>query len=318
MSTRVGIGLSAGIVGVFGLTQVPFPHHSLFVDAILDAGHAPLFAVFTWFAWSRLRRSSMPNTQALGAALALAVVLGVLTEGTQYFTARNADLGDFLRDLTGAGAVGILVLTRTPAPFTRSRRRAPLRLLRIGILAALLAVPALPLLRIAQAYHLRDAAFPVLFDAEFAGLRGFVQLRDAKLGWVPLSPSLAPRESEEVARITFERANYPALILQEPVANWSQYAWLEFEIELPAGPAPGLFLRVDDAHHDDDYTDRFNRRVPLEVGRNVVRIPLEEVRRGPVDRPLDLERIAAVVFFVHPSPAPSTLILRRVRLIDGA
>lgn len=313
--TAAALAVLAAIGGVFALTQLPLPHRSLVTDAILDAGHAPLFAVFTWFAWTRLERSGTRSTVvALGGALVLAAILGGLTELAQVFTARNADAGDLLRDLAGAAAVAALVLAGRGTQQLRPRQRRPARALLSMLLVALIAIPVLPLVDVALAYRHRDASFPVLLDFERDRERVFVRLREAELEFVPRPASGSSSRAGRAARVTFEPADFPAIILQEPRADWSAHEWLEFDVFLGAGEPPDLYLRIDDAIHDETYTDRFNRALALEVGWNAFRIPLAEVRDGPRIRALDLVRVRSLAFFVHPSTERRSLLFDRIRL----
>ncbi|HSN71234.1 MAG TPA: hypothetical protein VLT59_06985, partial [Steroidobacteraceae bacterium] len=68
-----------------------------------------------------------------------------------------------------------------------------------------------------------------------------------------------------------------------------------------ANPEPqALELRVliDDALHDRRGTDRYIGVVSVAPhAREMIRIPLEEIERGPGDRMLDLTQITAVMLF---------------------
>lgn len=323
--SRAVLGIPLGVAIVFGLTQLPFPHRSLIVDAVLDAGHTPLFSVFTWIVWRGLHRDRGRSfTRALVGAILVALALGVITEATQHLTGRHASLDDLLRDAIGVAIATLLLLAGPGLRGGAHGARRPLRGLLLVLSAALSATAAQPVLHTLRAYQHRAAIFPVLFDFESAEETVFFLTRDADLARVPLR-STDPRAGLS-ARVRFRNATDPAFILREPAANWSGFAALEFDVHLDPDLAPeaipALWLRVDDAsRYGSDraaHDDQIHLRLALSPGPNALRIPLQEMRRAPSGREFDLRHVTAMTFFVHPSPTPSTVIFDRIRLTDEA
>jgi len=83
----------------------------------------------------------------------------------------------------------------------------------------------------------------------------------------------------------------------EPIADWSTFENLEFEVWSPADHPVVLRIRIEDRAHDGRVTDRYSGGFSVRPGANRVVIPLEEVRRGPHNRETDMTRIAALRVF---------------------
>jgi hypothetical protein len=60
-------------------------------------------------------------------------------------------------------------------------------------------------------------------------------------------------------------------------------------------------VRVHDEGHGREFADRFNRRLELGAGeRRLFSIPLEDIRRGPRNRLMNMTQISDVsVFRIH-------------------
>ena len=90
-----------------------------------------------------------------------------------------------------------------------------------------------------------------------------------------------------------------------------------------AGPCEGLVklrysnnqltIKISDTGRGFD--ERFNRGMIVDHGWTHVRIPIEQIRQGPVARELDLRAITRVLFFARTGPSRRFL-LDDVRLGD--
>jgi hypothetical protein len=104
------------------------------------------------------------------------------------------------------------------------------------------------------------------------------------------------------------------LVVEEPYPDWSGYDRLSFTVYSGMKEPVSIVVRIDDAQHDNRYTDRFNRRLVLQPGVNRVSIPLSEVRNSPRGRKMNMTRIQRVVLFAMHPGAPFTLHFDTVRL----
>ena len=75
--------------------------------------------------------------------------------------------------------------------------------------------------------------------------------------------------------------------------------------------ADALQVLVVDREHDETYGDRFNGSYDLPAGWSEVEIPIDAIARGPKTRPLDLERVDGITWFLL-GPTQE----RRIRLDD--
>jgi hypothetical protein len=80
-------------------------------------------------------------------------------------------------------------------------------------------------------------------------------------------------------------------------------------------PLP-LVLRVHDASHDQRYADRFNRLLLIHPGVNRIVIPLDDVRRAPDRREMDMTRIRGIMLFAYRLAEPTHVFIGPIRLGD--
>lgn len=301
---------------VLGQAVLPISEETLLRRSVFDAGHVLLFGAVALGALA-VFRSAIPwpgRGRWLHYALALVLVigLGVATEILQIFASRDPGLGDFGRDLLGGAAALFVVLAFDR--HTWSAHPVARVLLLVGALSAAVWGMA-ESAWVYRDYLRRDAAFPRLctFDAPWESR--FVRGNDAALLRTD-PPAEWTAALGQAGCVEFDRAAYPGLWLSEPVPDWTGYAALEFEIwsEAPAE----LFLRVHDRAHDQRYTDRYNRALPILAGANHFRIPLAEIEAGPHDRRLDLREVAGVAVFAAEPAGPLTVWFDEFRLVPPA
>ncbi len=322
-TTRALILLGAAAVVIAVQVLQRCPRASLLWSALFDAGHVPLYGLVAlallYASLTFVSRSGRPRLWHYLAALAVTMALGAIAEGLQALGKGDASLADFLRDAAGSTAFLMVALAFDAHPIrgTTSEDTYPAqgeappasntRFRRVVLLVAAVALLAVALSRVttvAIAYLQRNAAFPVLCDFEGAWEGKFVHVRDAELE-IGFAPAGWGREaSDNVARITFEPAVYPALLINEPFPDWRGYDRLVVEVYSELDSTVSLVLRIDDVLHDNAYSDRFNRRLVIEPGVNRISIPLADVERAPRARKMDMGRVRNVVLFaVRPAKA---------------
>ena len=71
---------------------------------------------------------------------------------------------------------------------------------------------------------------------------------------------------------------------------------------------------MNDVEHNNEFDDRFNRRLNLEQGFRTIRIPIDQIRTGPKNRELDLSNIDRIQLFVYKPSADFDLWLGNFRL----
>jgi hypothetical protein len=292
-------GVLTVLLGAFFVLVDP-PERTLFWDGLFDAGHSVLFAVLTWLALGlaftldpvpqhRTRRA----VQVLGGMLLLAP----LSEVVQIVQpSRHPSLSDVWRDAAGASAVLLwwLAARRGPAHAVVTRRVALVQ--RVGGVALLAVAVLVPLVAITRVYNGRRNALPAILRLDDSYWeRRLLRVRDARL------TTAVGREGEganaPAALLTLQPATYPGMALTEVYPDWSGYRRLVFEVDVRSGAPVALTLRVHDAEHRGDYDDRFNTEIKLSSGRQTIAIALEDVRRAPAHREMDMHRIRGVAMF---------------------
>lgn len=329
--TAIRLVLLAGLLLFFFLAHLP--ERSLFWRAFFDAGHTPLFGFVALLIHGLLEahpralpsRLSSPAGKVL-TAFALAMVLGGVTEFVQMvFRLGDPSLSDLLRD--AAGAASFLLL----ADVVRSgrggavaedgvERRRPLGLRRRWAIAAalvLLIAAGATLTLTSAAYVARRSALPTLFPLDGSWWEArFITTGNSRLvtGSAAGAPRLTPPSTAPLARLDLRAGRYPGITLAEPYPDWRRYRRLVFTIVSDLDAPLPVSIRIHDAPHDHRYRDRFNRRLTVRPGTNRFAISLDDVRRAPAGRQMDMRRIRGVILYVPRLAQPTHLYLGPLRL----
>jgi hypothetical protein len=318
---------SLAAVLLIALHVAPLPGHNRLWWALSDALHAPGFALVAIFAMaampaigrldpmrSRRRWPGGATPTRYAAAFVVTMVIASLAEWSQTIGPRTESLADWLRDALGAAAgLALHALFGRRARDATGAGRALVWTGRLAIIAVL-ATGFVPVAQWGHAYLRREAAFPVLgaFEAGWETL--LWRPRGGSLDLVAPPPGW-PREGTRVARIQLEPGRYPGVSLAEPHADWTGYEALELSLFSPEPEPITLWLRIHDAEHENAYADRYNTRFEVVPGQQTLRIPLENVRKAPRERELDLSRVAGLALFLAGLEEPRTLYLDDVRLV---
>lgn len=285
MTRRLALLLLFLFIGA-ALLFVPWPiAASHATNVIENAGHMPLFFIGTLLIMGILRHDhGFEGGRLYGVAGLVGVVAAVASEAIQMPLQRDASWGDVAADV-----VGVLLALAVYALFDR---RAPLRgAARVGaviFIVCCLAFYLAPVIRMVEAYVHRNGQFPVLasFDSP-------IDLR-----WT-VGYGVRREIRDDALEIEFQsERGFPGVSFFEPVSDWSGYRVLRVEVENPAGEGLTLGIRVNDRRRGRVYSDRFNRNFELAAGeRRTLEIPLEDVRRAPRNRLMNMTQISDVTLF---------------------
>jgi hypothetical protein len=174
---------------------------------------------------------------------------------------------------------------------------------------------AWPPLQTARAYVNRSAAFPAIVD--FRGSEGlrFVTTEGSPAWIAPVPEPWAEQADERALCIRYDERHVAAMRILEPQADWRGYSIIAVDITNPAERELQLTLRVFDAAHDWNHSDRLN--LPLVIPpktRTTIRVALAAVESAPQGRSMDLSRIADVMLFGRESQPPARFCLSRIWL----
>ncbi len=279
---------------------VSLPSTPKILGVLNNAAHAPVFGAFALIVLRliRLYRSSATaRASDYGLAFAVAIGAGGLVEIAQAFIDRESSLADLGTDALGAGcALGIAAAFDRQLWPSRIRIAGRFAAAALGVYCGLWAL--FPVGQAVVAYLDRTTAFPVL--TRFSSPRDlyFIRSGTAHLSLQPLPARWARPGDDLSVRIDFTAPLWPGVSHNEPAPDWRGFSALALDVTNPEESPLRLTVRVHDATHDQRHADRFNRTFEvMPASREFLQIPIKDIVAGPVDRPLDLARIAGIVVF---------------------
>lgn len=292
--------LAIGIL-LWAVVFAPAPGDTRWIRTLHNSAHAPIFgcvALLTLLvirAQSRLAALSPGKQYAM--ALAVALLLGLLTELLQLATGRDASVEDALHDLIGAVAL-LGIFAAVDEQVRRLPRGRAIRGVAAVVGMAALTVAVAPIVKAAIKYQHRDQRFPVLADFTQRFDRYFILQRSAEVSPASMPRQWARAAGENAMRVRMLDGQYAGVNMIEPPPDWSGYSTLAIDLTNPTPLGLQFVVRVHDAAHDNQVSDRFNARFELPPAtRQVFRIPLREIAAAPRTRSLDLRRVAGVIVF---------------------
>jgi len=289
------------ILAAIGLLLVlPLPLYGRVATSILDMGHVPAAGLVA-IAILRGFRSWLPrsDTAASLSAWGITTVGFAGIEVLQGLIGRNASLQDAATNALGAAAFLLW-------PGGTAARR-------IAAVALVLAALVLPGRVLIDAFRQRTQ-MPVLASFE----------DDLEMSRWTFQEAVGTRSDTNATdgssslRVILEPGEYPSAGMA-PYRDWREYRTLMFEIVVTGSERLPLVVKIeDDEATEDDYEDRYHKTLDLEPGPHKVFIALDDVRRGPANRELDLSRVSALAYFLDGSKATRTIYLDNVRLLKQA
>ena len=160
-----------------------------------------------------------------------------------------------------------------------------------------LVIALIPAAKTAYSFIGREQAFPLLIDFSSSWYKNFISTNHAKLTVVKAPDAWQAAAGKLVAKVTLDRAKYPGIEFADLHPDWSGFSYFTLKI-YSSNPAPfRLVVRIHDEKHNFKLNDRFNRRLIIVPGENVVRIPLKTIRTAPLRRDLDMQAVKALILF---------------------
>ncbi len=291
------------LVVVFG----DLPGRGLFVGELQNSAHVPAFG--TVAALLLLSFRHLPLSCRWSAlirylvAVFLATAIGAAIEVIQGALHRDMSLEDVFHDLLGA-LIGAAVMHAFKwEPASNLLRRISLALACIALLTA-----AFPVAWSAAAYVHRDREFPVVLQFGSRLDRYFLYDCAAKTEFSTIDSSA----DEAALLVDLDDSCRKQIGLAEPYSDWRGHTSLSVEIANATDRILPLTIRIEDVHHNQEYSDRFNRS--FELGsheRKVLTIPLADIQSAPATRKMDMEQIYWInIFTSSPDPAPRVALYR--------
>ncbi len=310
-SPRSILVLLAVIVAI--VVFVDLPGDSELWREVQNSGHSVAFALVAWLVLSYRRLSRRPVSKVISQylfAFWFSLAAGLAVEVVQLFLHRDASWADFARDAGGIVAMLALSARRDPRLTITMPRR---HVFSVSAVAAIV-LCLLPLAITLIDYRQRDSAFPLLVDFQARWPIRFLSVNDANLASAH-APAQWPGDGNEVVGyLSLQPARYPGLSVHEPVADWRAYSSVKFALYSEHVVPFKLIVRIHDRRHNNKFKDRFNHSLLVQPGFNFYRIPLDEVRKAPEGRQMDMAHIAGLSLFADHNKHPIAFYLSSIYL----
>ncbi|MEP1217331.1 MAG: succinyl-CoA synthetase subunit beta [Marinobacter sp.] len=266
-----------------------------------NLGHILFFALLTlavqpWRFWTGWKLWGLPTLAVL--------LLGLAIELLQYGTSRQMDWQDLFRNMLGLW----IILALSPGAADPGRSGLAAWSLRITV-AALLVAEAGATAAVALQQYRVSQLLPALYD---------FSMSDPSPFWHgEIIPADATGSAQSALRLSLSTAPYSGASLHNFPGDWQGYGHLVLSLYNPQDQPLHMTLRINDTQHDQGdnaYSDRFNTRLTLDPGQNNVRLDLDQIRRAPTGRTMNMREVRRLMLFTTGLTEPQTVYLRDIRL----
>jgi VanZ family protein len=265
---------------------------SRIIQTLTSYGHVPLFG---FIALGVLWLMSGGNYRNCGKKLyvqagIINVLLGTLTEIIQIWTpSRTFRFGDILSDAVGGTA--FLVFLYSYRQGIGRRGKIALRALALSGL-------------IVMGHSIITATLDTIQMAYEAPLLGSFENRLEMSRWHENESTikrtrLHAAHGEYALEVNLSPGVFPGVSLVHLIPDWRNYSTLSFDVFLTGTSPLPLTVRINDIKHNEDYDDRYNRTFVLAPNRNHITIDLEEVRKSPRGREMNMAHMRLICLFSH-------------------
>jgi len=315
------VGLVFLILVILSLLWIPVPSHTFLWKAVNNFAHLPLFGIvaIVLLNLSRMLFAALkwlPIRHYVVAMMAV-LVLALLTEVVQSFSAtRHPEASDVVRDLIGAMCGLGLFYTYYSQVSGKwpSWRQFPLRSIICSCVVLVIGITLLPVVGWTYAYWDRASRFPSILQFASDWEMKFVKASDSELQVVVPPVGWKKSAEDKVGRVVFHAKRYPGIRIDEPYPDWRRFSHFQLDIFSELTSLQSIVIRIDDLHHNNEHSDRFNKAVTISPGLNHIQIPIDDIRIAPVGREMDLRAMKAVLLFAVNPREEFTLYLDNIHL----
>ena len=278
------LGLFVLVVAPFFFVGGPDASSSVLLKNVWNFGHIIFFAILLL-----LIQSSKPlvGWKTWLWVTIIAIAVGALIEFVQFFVGRNASLDDVLHNVFGVW-LGLFWGQKPSRVIWRMR-----------FMSGLLITPAAWLVIDSGIAHITmHNQFPLLNSFES---RHELQQLHANNTLVKIQQTQQfHTHGISSAQVSLATHPYSGVSLLGSYGDWNGYAALSLDLFNPDTEPLELVVRIADVQHDrgdNNFNDRFNRRILLQQGWNQVQIDLNDVRNAPYKRVMHMHQISDITIF---------------------
>jgi VanZ family protein len=278
------------------------------IDEIFNFGHLLLFGCIALGILWMLNKEKWPckESSLFIKAGIITTLIGILTEFIQLFTpSRDFEIGDMFSD--GLGAITFLCIAYSyKEGLTKKNKTIIMALsLVVMVLASWRIYPA----AIDDWRMKRD--FPLLGSFESYLEMSRWEVKDDK----QISRVKSHATSGEYSlRVNLEPGMYPGVALVHHISDWTRYNALAYDVFLEGTTPLTITVRINDKQHNEQYLDRYNEEFILNPGSNHINIVLDDVRKAPQGRTMDMADITTFCIFSYKLKEPRTVYFDNFRL----
>jgi len=280
---------------------------SRLIDEVFNYGHLILFGLVVIFILWLINRRTWPcrDIKLYVLAGAVTILLGLASEFIQLFTpGRFFELVDILYDITGT--VAFLALTYPLPGNTRASVRFTFKVVPLAMILA----ASLPMVAVGIDSWDMKRDFPLMasFETSWEMSRW-----EAKESTFTRSKNHAFHGAHSLMA-TLNPGEYPGVSLEQLEPVWSGYNRFCFDAFLEGSLPLKMTIRVHDINHNDTLQDRYNMGFILMPGNNHLTFALEDIRKAPRGREMDMRGMAGIMIFSYKLHEPRTVYFDNFRL----
>ncbi|TQV74980.1 hypothetical protein FLL45_08540 [Aliikangiella marina] len=255
-----------------------------------QTGHFFLFATLAYILTQLEPATKLNRFKLFGLVVITSIILGIVTELLQYFVGRSLQLEDLINDVVGAIAGFLATQIGIQKTWTKNVTMVVLFLVTsiIGLQKFLMVSY--------DNYQVAKNA-PVLSDFETP----FEQTRWLQATTINQVTDEQARNGKYSLKVTYNLETYPHSILRQFYSDWRGYQSFNFSVYNPNSENEKMFLAIQDMGHWGiayGYDKRFNKKLELAPGWNDFNVALEDIRKGPKDRTMQLSKMVSVSFIL--------------------
>jgi hypothetical protein len=268
---------------------------------MMDFGHVFMFGLVALIVFKVIDRGQGLSGNRVKAWV-ITMVLGLFVEVVQLgMKDRFFELNDLLND-----AIGAFAFLAIFSVYSKPSRALIMRILSVVLILS----AGIPFYIVFIDETYARLNFPLINSFEKPFEISLWQKENAEI----VRSQKFPAGGSHSAMVTFLPGEYSTICKEGFVHDWRGYKTFCADVYLPADKGLSITLRINDKMHDNEFNDRFNRRITLNPGINNIRISLEDVGRSPASRPMDMGDVTRICIFATGLVKPEAVYLDNTRL----
>ncbi len=272
--------------------------------------HGPGFALIaiTVFCYLQSQHASTGN-YLLTAGIAMGI--GLISEISQIPGSRNAQLKDLV--VNGIGIIGALGLAGSFDKQLRSKIGNLARLSLPAVASIALTITFVPTIWYGYALVKQKQAFPTLLEFEHRWERATFNQPGSQSPNLVQTPAGWPIDGSTIAHAA-EAGQWGIFLSLHPLPDWQGYSTLSFVVASTGAEFPMAFCIRDVRPDKNSLSNRFCKRIYVNVTPQRVHISFDEIQSKMEERLFDFSRVEAVVFSASRPGNGMELLIDDIRL----